>query len=125
MTRPCANPACDQTVRRDGARCPACAHVWRLARQRQQRGAAEPVGPLAAETTAELVAILAVMRDDLDADERDLQRLIDGDPTEATVLAILNDVIRRTRARLTDLRVLTSEWESIRRDVPPKKPDAS
>jgi hypothetical protein len=60
------------------------------------------------------------MRDELDDDESDLQRLLDGDPTDATVMVILQDVLRRTRARLTDLRNLTAEWETMNKEMPPR-----
>lgn len=60
------------------------------------------------------------MRDELDDDESDLQRLLDGDATDATVMVILQDVLRRTRARLTDLRNLTAEWETMNKEMPPR-----
>ena len=116
----CSNPSCDTPVSRKGARCPACAKSWRLARQRDRREAKRPAGPLPYPVTRELVRVLARMRDELDDDESDLQRLLDGDATDATVMVILQDVLRRTRARLTDLRNLTAEWETMNKEMPPR-----
>lgn len=115
----CANPVCGNRVSRRGARCPGCAKAWRLAKQRERRKAKRPAGPLPYPVTAELVKVLTQMRDELDNDERDLQRLLDGDPTDATVMTILQDVLRTTRARLTDLRNLTAEWEAMDKRMPP------
>jgi Zn-dependent M32 family carboxypeptidase len=112
MPSKCVNEWCEKPSHRAGARCPDCARIWRNAKQRDSRNDPDPVGPLPAPITRDLINVVSALRDALDRADHRHQQILDEYEPVAAMQDLLADTLREIRAKIVDLRQLIAGWEA-------------